>query len=539
MALAVGPGASADLPNNTWALVIGIDEYRYMDPLEGAVNDALDITDALHVAGAAEVRTLLNGEATRDAIISAWKELAARAMPGDTLVVSYAGHGGQEPERVPGNEADQMDEVLVLGGFDTKGPATYERIFDDEIAALIEPLGHLNVVLITDACHSGTISRSIDPRVRQGKMRWSAYGPIEDDALPPPPPDAKAATENALPKVVHLAAVEDHELAPEILIDDQPRGALSWAVADSLRGAADRDGNGILTRGELENYVRENIFMRSETRQHPQVASAAPLDARFLRVRSTTDSNAIPPTAGLPSLKLARRGGDLKADVLASLPGVVPATEAETDLLWDSQTGEIVNHLGDIVATVPEGEESPALDELQKVVAKWALLERLKVMAERQTLALRLQRSEPTTRGLMRNQIGRSNQRYSRGDALTLSVTGISLPYLTVFNLPADGRVQFLYPLAAHDDPLIWLEDNDYKIDLTVGPPFGADHVVAIASAQPLTVLHRTLERLDGKADVPTLVMTLEQTLLDVPFEMGLLGIYTSDPAAEVAGRQQ
>ncbi|MDJ0640665.1 MAG: caspase family protein, partial [Paracoccaceae bacterium] len=56
----------------TFGLVIGIDEYTYVSDLHGAVNDAEDIADALTALGG-EVTLLLNANATRDAILGAWE----------------------------------------------------------------------------------------------------------------------------------------------------------------------------------------------------------------------------------------------------------------------------------------------------------------------------------------------------------------------------------------------------------------------------------------------------------------------------------
>lgn len=81
---------------DTWGLVIGINEYRYQQkPLLGAVNDAVDLRKALQSIGAREVVLLINAEANRAAIKAHWERLARQAQAGDTLVFTYAGHGGQ------------------------------------------------------------------------------------------------------------------------------------------------------------------------------------------------------------------------------------------------------------------------------------------------------------------------------------------------------------------------------------------------------------------------------------------------------------
>jgi hypothetical protein len=92
-------GPAPALAANLYGLVVGIDDYVGSgNDLEGAANDANDIARALSAAGATEVVRLIDDEASKDRIAAAWDALVAKAAPGDTIVFSYAGHGGQEPE---------------------------------------------------------------------------------------------------------------------------------------------------------------------------------------------------------------------------------------------------------------------------------------------------------------------------------------------------------------------------------------------------------------------------------------------------------
>ena len=109
---------------------------------------------------------------------------AGPVVPGDTLVLAYAGHGGQEPERVLGSERDGQDKVLLLGGFRSAGAGTRERICDDELNQWFSDAGGqgLPVVFVADSCHSGTLTRSIDARAPSQAIRSSPYT-ITDDML--------------------------------------------------------------------------------------------------------------------------------------------------------------------------------------------------------------------------------------------------------------------------------------------------------------------------------------------------------------------
>lgn len=98
---AIALGSAPAMAERTLALVIGIDDYAHIPRLDGAVNDARDIADALRALGA-ETTLLVDGAATRAAILDAWTRLAGMARPGDRLIVTYAGHGSNEAEATPG-----------------------------------------------------------------------------------------------------------------------------------------------------------------------------------------------------------------------------------------------------------------------------------------------------------------------------------------------------------------------------------------------------------------------------------------------------
>src|SRR5437763_14309339 len=94
------------------ALVIGIDAYKNVRPLLGAVADARDIESALRHGGVSDVTTLVDEGATRDAVIAALEALIARTAQGDVVILSIAGHGAQEPERVRASQPDGQDAIF-------------------------------------------------------------------------------------------------------------------------------------------------------------------------------------------------------------------------------------------------------------------------------------------------------------------------------------------------------------------------------------------------------------------------------------------
>jgi hypothetical protein len=113
-----------------------------------------DAGDMAHVASGRgfEVEKLLTADATANALISAVERAAERLADGDTLLLTYSGHGGQVPD-LNGDEEDRMDETWVL----------YDReLVDDELYALWARLQPgVRVAVFSDSCHSGTVARAV------------------------------------------------------------------------------------------------------------------------------------------------------------------------------------------------------------------------------------------------------------------------------------------------------------------------------------------------------------------------------------------
>ena len=490
---------SAATAQTVRALVIGIDDYVEHQDLAGAVNDARDLAGTLSRAGVDDLVVLENGAATRDRIAAEWRGMMARADRGDTLVLTYAGHGGQEPERIAGNERDGLDEALLLGGLRSTGPGTRERILDDELNLWFSEAGErgLRVVFVADSCHAGTLTRSVDPRVPKMAVRSSHYT-ITDDMLSLEMPDETAALEeDGLPHVSFLAAGQEYEKVPELalhVVDEEgrieetrrePRGALSYMFARAVDGEADRDGDQVLLRSELWSFVRERVRSQSGSRQTPNLLPNARGGEPVLRISREA---AAPDSAGGTPDSLASGTGPLRLTVLnagsatlgavqESLAGVtlVPI-EALPDLIWDAQRLQVLTGLGDVAAYDVNAAALPA------VIGKWAAVRAIKALSARASLRLRVRPHD----GLHRSD-----------SVIRVEIDGLDHPHFTLFAIAGDGTVYYLYPESY--DPAQVATDEPFRLPLKVEGPFGADHVIAISAARPLDALNAALKSLHGQ----------------------------------------
>ncbi|KAF8553761.1 hypothetical protein OG21DRAFT_1197024 [Imleria badia] len=152
--------------HNMFALIIGIDDYFNCGKLRGAVSDAKAMKEYLEqVLRVPEdhIRTLFDQNATRNAIIQAFKDLQKdeRIEKGNPIVVFYAGHGGELPSPVSWTWWDPKSMIQCLL------PQDYDKscippIPDRAVGALIEGIAKAkgdNITVIFDCCHSASMTR--------------------------------------------------------------------------------------------------------------------------------------------------------------------------------------------------------------------------------------------------------------------------------------------------------------------------------------------------------------------------------------------
>ncbi len=466
-AISVAPATAERL----FGLVIGIDDYTYITDLHGAVNDAEDIADALGSLGA-EVTLLTDAQATRDAVLGAWERILDTAGPGDQLVVSYAGHGSNEPEHTPGSEKDGRDENFLLAGYAPRGEAAGQRIRDDEIADLLARSAGLDVIFVADACHAGTVTRNLNPALG---YRYVTPQDMAGDPLPPPPPPPVAGSDTKI--ALFLAAVNEIEKVPEVLIDGTPRGALSYAFASGLRGAADLNGDAQLTKGELETHVRRTVRIVSDGAQLPQSEPVGQENRSLMRLRGTPPPPQIALTGhrfeALPPLTVGK-GADW-----TGISGIRITASGSLR----RQGPSVLSSIGDRVAVATDRAS------LQAVVDKHRLVDALGRIAM----------------PILSIGFDKGDRIYKSGQQLAIQIDGRRTSHLTLFNLGADGTISLLYPVPEMQDPST-IQPGD-RINLPVGitAPYGADHVVAIETDEPAPMLREGLAHLNGSRNVSKL----------------------------------
>ena len=490
------------------ALVVGIDEYDVLKDLKGAVNDARLLSAALTAAGAREVVTLIDGEATRVAIFDRLDALAAASSPGDTLLLTYAGHGGQQPEGAAGSESDGLDEVLQLAAY-RDDPYNDARIVDDELHHWIARHPDLRIMLVLDSCHSRTMTRTAANVAADLSVRYGAKGTQASAVFAPIVIDAPAVDEGIQPHEIRITAIEDAYAVPEFPIDGQYHGALSYYMAKAIGGGADQNADGVTTLGELRLYLNSNAKNVAESQVRPSVDALLDKDAPIFGAAngSSIDND----TGGWPPLPVA----GLSDEVVRHLNGVAPSPPAFATLAFRFENGRwnVYSTLGDhIVSFEPAAGGAISVADAQGVIEKWRSLARLHRLAEPRPLAV----SAKGGSGMYREE-----QAFE-------PVFSETMPeWVLMLTLASDGTIQAPNRPKSKSEMLrggrAW-----------VVPPFGADHFVVIGSDRPLDGFSQTVADLDGTKESMMFIDVLAALVEDDPaVRIGVLPLYTAPKADE------
>lgn len=253
---------------NSYAVVIGINEYQKWPKLQYAVQDAKAIRDTLiNRFGFANERvfTLTNGEATRNNILALFHDKLAEAKlkKDDRIFVFFAGHGATR------QLSSGRNLGYIIPADSDPQQVSVDAIPMTDLQNIAESLNAKHVLFVMDACYSGLgLTRGggseaflRDNARRIGRQMLTAGG------------------------------------ADQLVADGGPGGhsVFTWTLLQALNGKADLNGDGLITATELAAYVAPAVA--SVSQQTPAFGSLPgseggefvfqlPVEAEFLSAQS-------------------------------------------------------------------------------------------------------------------------------------------------------------------------------------------------------------------------------------------------------------
>ena len=159
-AIAYGPTAGAA----SRALLVAVSDYQSKDikDLPGVRRDLDIMQDVVKKMGipAENITTLADQKATYQNIRTALAQLIQDTEDGDMGLFYFSGHGGQFKDE-SGDEDDKRDEALIPYDAVWNDQNADKILLDDELATLYSQATRGKLLILVDACNSGTSDKGI------------------------------------------------------------------------------------------------------------------------------------------------------------------------------------------------------------------------------------------------------------------------------------------------------------------------------------------------------------------------------------------
>ena len=252
-----------DIYDNSYALIIGIDKYQNVQPLNYAVKDAESIQDILVNTfdfPESNIKLLKNEEATKQNILKSFSDITKKADDKDRVLIYFAGHGATDD--LP--EGGEMGYLLPVDGDNDDLFLSSIAMDDLKRISLMSKAKHL--LYLVDACYGGIAaigSRGLDSK--------STPNYIEK------------ITKNKSRQII-TAGGRGEEV---IETSEWGHSAFTLNLNRGLKdGNADLNGDGYITANELGMFLSEKVTIDSENQQTPQYGRMTSQEGEFVFVYS-------------------------------------------------------------------------------------------------------------------------------------------------------------------------------------------------------------------------------------------------------------
>ena len=277
------------------ALIVGVGQFA--DARMNLPGIDLDVRLMQEVAdrlGFQQVETLADADATLDGFTRRFEALIADTGSGDRVLVYVSSHGTRVPDD-DGDEPDAKDEALLLHDTQVRDGRLHRFLRDDDFSALLRRLPSRDVLVLIDACHSGTVHKS----VRLDNASLGEFEAVSKFFDYPGMPGDDASRADAVVVDAKNVGVRPRERPDNFAFlaaaaDDEQalatgKGSVFTLGVNAIVKAAASEGRTLTLetlKDEVESYIRNKIETElSGQRMHrPQLGGNPELLAKALRL---------------------------------------------------------------------------------------------------------------------------------------------------------------------------------------------------------------------------------------------------------------
>lgn len=240
-----------------YAVIIGVSNYLdYGIPdLNYAHKDALDfynfiLSDKGGKFQKENVRLLINENATYQNLRNGLFGFLKRAKKDDLVYIYFSGHGAPEAEN-PDNMYLITHDTDIL-----KLSSTAFPMWDIQTSLARHILAE-NVIIITDACHSGGVGDEMESSKLTNQNMVNRY--------------IMELSKSNIGRV-SLTASESGEVSRESDKWGGGHGVFTHFLLQGLQGKADKNKDDVVSLAELINYTYKEVIKETKFSQHPDIS---------------------------------------------------------------------------------------------------------------------------------------------------------------------------------------------------------------------------------------------------------------------------
>ena len=239
---------------NTYALVVGISNYKNITQLKYADNDAESFRDFLLntriVKNSNEVCLLVDSVATKAQIYSELSKISAKVKPGnnDRVFIYFAGHGDNDMETEQGY-------LLAYDCTDTVAYYDNDAVFIPLLESIVNGIAKkAKVILITDACRSGNLAGQMSGALRTMK-----------------------ALNEGFTNTIKILSCKPGQLSQEKYFSGgfpggapgEGHGVFTEYLLESLYGLSVSDSINNITISDIDDYITRKVSDETNKEQRP------------------------------------------------------------------------------------------------------------------------------------------------------------------------------------------------------------------------------------------------------------------------------
>jgi len=230
----------------TYALIVGISNYKNIEQLNYADDDAISVRDYFldsKIVARENMYDLIDSNATRSAFFANLKKIYDKIRPdsNDRVIIYFAGHGD--------NESRTGQGYLLAYDCENASYASSDAIFIPQLEAEVNALAEkAKVILITDACRSGNLAGEKAGSLLTMRMLNSGFS-----------------------GVTKILSCEEDQLSQEKVFPGGGHGVFTYYLLEALDGLCVPDSTKYIPLSKIEDFVKGKVYENTKEQQRPVV----------------------------------------------------------------------------------------------------------------------------------------------------------------------------------------------------------------------------------------------------------------------------